>query len=279
MVARGSAALTVAHTCLTRSPWAARPSSSKSRQDHVEFRCGRTARHLVDMDEALSYTCRLRGAGGLRQELDDLGGQMERVDQFVLGGSCVDGDALDLDRRLVGRESFVDDLAHRAPVKRIGDIRAQILRQRRIDAAADLFVRRKTDPERSVPDLRIGQQMRGDGHGNGDPGLVVGAEQGLAAGRDDILAFLAGQRRITLRIQHLVGIVGQGDRGPVPVAVDQRRHAAPAIRRCRIDVGEQGDRGRTGAVRGCRYRGQHRAVAGQTARRARPWPGVRPPAG
>ena len=69
-------------------------------QDEVQLGLGRAAAHLVDVDEAVAAVGRLGRAPGLRQRVDDLGGQMDGIDQLVLGRAGVDGDAADLDLAL-----------------------------------------------------------------------------------------------------------------------------------------------------------------------------------
>ena len=63
-----------------------------------------------------------------------------------------------------------------------------------MDAAADLLVRREADADLAVGNVRVGDQVFGHGHDDGDAGLVVRTQQRRAAGRDDVLARFAGQR-------------------------------------------------------------------------------------
>ena len=128
-------------------------------QDEVQLGRGRGAAHLVEMDEALAAVGGLGRQRDLRQRVDDLGREVQRVDQLVLGPAGMDRDALDGDHRLVGREGLVDDLAQLGAVQRVGDGGVQVLRQVGVDAAADLLVRREADPHRARA-ARSGLGMR-----------------------------------------------------------------------------------------------------------------------
>ncbi len=98
----------------------------KIAQDEMKLGFGCRAAHLVEMDEALATFGRLRREGDLGQRVDDLGGQVQRVDQLVLGLAGMDGDAGDRHRGLVGREGLVDDLALFGPVQRVGEVCIEI---------------------------------------------------------------------------------------------------------------------------------------------------------
>ena len=98
-------------------------------QDEVEIGRGRGAAHLVEVDEPLAAVGGLGRQGDVRQRVDDLGGQVQGVDQLVLGLARMDRHALDVDVRLVGREGLVDDLAELGAVQRVGDVGLQVSRQ------------------------------------------------------------------------------------------------------------------------------------------------------
>src|SRR6266540_3607700 len=55
---------------------------------------------------------------------------------------------------------------------------------------ADFLVRCEPDPHGSVPNLGVRHQIGRGRHDLGDAGLVVGAEQRRARGRDDVVADL-----------------------------------------------------------------------------------------
>ena len=130
----------------------------------------------------------------LRQRLHDPGGQVQRVDELVLGGAGMDRHALDAHRRLVGGEALVHDLALLPAVEGVGDLGAQVARKVGVHAPADLLVGGEGDADRAVGDAGIGQQVARGGHHDGDARLVVGAEQRGAAGGDDVVAELPAGR-------------------------------------------------------------------------------------
>ena len=104
----------------------AQPVQLEVAQDEMQLGRRRGAAHLVEVDEALAAVGGLGRQRDLRQGVDDLGRQVQRVDQLVLGLAGVDRDALDRDHRLVGREGLVDDLAQLGAVQRVGDGGAQV---------------------------------------------------------------------------------------------------------------------------------------------------------
>ena len=124
-------------------------------QDEVELGRRRCAAHLVEVDESLAVARGLRRQRDVGQRVDDLGGQVQGIDQDVLGLAGVGGHALDGHDRLVRRERLVDDLAELGAVQRVGDVGLQVVRQIGVDAAADLLVRREADPDRAVGEVRV----------------------------------------------------------------------------------------------------------------------------
>ncbi len=230
-------------------------------EDEVEIGRGRRAAHLVHVDEPLAAGRRLRRQRDMRQGVDDLGGQVQRVDQLVLGMARMDGDALHVHRRLVGRERLVDDLAPLGAVQRIREPGVQVLRQIGMDAAADLFIRREGDANRTVGQFRMLQQVAGRRHHDGHARLVVCAEQRRPAGGDDVVAHPCGQVGELRGRQHDVG-VGQHDVAPGIGAMDDRRDAGAGELRRRVHVRHEGDGRRVGLHRRWN-RGQDRAVVGQ----------------
>ncbi len=70
------------------------PVALEVAQDEVQFGCRGRAAHLVDVDEPLASGGGLRRQRHLRQRVDDLGRQVQGVDQLVLGVAGVDRDAL-----------------------------------------------------------------------------------------------------------------------------------------------------------------------------------------
>ena len=95
----------------------------------------------------------------------------------------------------IGGESLVLDIARGFAVDGVGEVGAELFQVGLVDTAADLFVGREQDLDGAVLDLRVvDQELRGI-HDFGKAGLVVGAEQGGAVGRDDVVADLVGQCR------------------------------------------------------------------------------------
>ncbi len=93
----------------------------------------------------------------------------------------------------------------------VGEVCAELFQVGLVDAASDFLVRREQDFDGAVLDLRVLQQELRRIHDFGEAGLVVGAEQGGAIGRDDVVADLVGQRRIVRRADHLRRIARQDD--------------------------------------------------------------------
>ena len=256
--ARGSPAWTAAQTFSTSAPWAARPSSSKSRRMMRELGGGGGAGQLVDVEEALAAGGGLGGEGGLGEGVDDLRGEVEGVDELALGHAGVDRDALDADDGLVGGEALEDDLAALGAVEGVGDVGREVAREVGVDAAADLLVGGEGDADRAVRDLGVGEEVAGHGHDDGDAGLVVGAEERRAAGGDDVVALALGEVGGGLGREDEVGRVGEGDaRRRRSARWTMRLDAGGVELRRGVDVGEEGD---GGGGRGCRggWRGRRR---------------------
>ena len=119
-------------------------------QDEVEIGRGGGAAHLVDVDEPLATGGRFRRQRDVRQRVDDLGRQVQGVDQLVLRLAWMDRDPLHVDVGLVRGERLVDDLAQLRAVQRVRDVGLQVRWQIAMDATADLLVRREADPDRPV---------------------------------------------------------------------------------------------------------------------------------
>jgi hypothetical protein len=180
-------------------------------QDEMEIGDGRRAAHLVHVDEPLAASRGLRRQGDVRQRGDDLRGQVKRVDQRVLRLARMDRDAFHAHVRLVRGERLVDDLTELGAVQRVRDVGLQVAREIRVNASANLLIRRERDPDRSMGQLRMLQQMMRDGHDDGDAGLIIRAQQRRSAGRDDVVTDLRAQVRKPRRRQHHVRGIGQLD--------------------------------------------------------------------
>ena len=173
-----------------------------------------------------------RRAGVLRQAIDDGGRDLDGVFHLALGKAGMGGDALDGDGGAVGGKGLVLDIARAFAVHRVGEIGAELFQVRLVDAAADLFVGREQDLDGAVLDLGVVEQELRGIHDLGEPGLVVGAEQRGAVGRDDIVADLVGERRVLGGADDLRGIGRQHDVAAAVVLHDLRLDVlAGAIRR------------------------------------------------
>ena len=89
---------------------------------------------------------------------------------------------------------------------------------------ADLLVRREADPQRRPRELRIGREERDGGHDLGDAGLVVRAEQRVAAARDEVVAHARRQLGHALGIEHRAA-AREGERTAVVATVHDRLDA------------------------------------------------------
>ena len=108
----------------------------------------------------------------------------------------MNGDALNGDLDAVGRERLVLDMPGRLAVHRVAEFCSELLKIDLVHATADLLIRSEQELDRPVPDVRIIDQQLRRRHDLGEPGLVVGAKQRRAVGRDDVVADLVEQRGI-----------------------------------------------------------------------------------
>jgi hypothetical protein len=151
-------------------------------------------------------------------------------------------DAVDGDRDLLGRERLVLQLAEVRAVERVGADGAEALDVEQRRALADLLVGREAHAQRGAREFRVRGQMGDGGHDLGHAGLVVGAEQRVAAGGDDVVPRGRVHHRIAAR---------QPDRCAVVIAVHERLDARAGRVRARVHVGDQADHGTvTGQRRG-----------------------------
>ena len=189
--AAGSSPTTRSAISRSSATCSASRSSSKSRTIARIRAVPAVPLDLVDVDEAFAAGGRLRGEAIGGQLGDDPRGEAGGVDQLPGGEARVDVDPLDRDDRLGAGEGLVLELADGRAVERVGAARAEGLDVEERGAEADLLVGREGDPQVRPRQLRVGGEVGDRGHDLGDPGLVVGAEQGVAAGGDDVLADLA----------------------------------------------------------------------------------------
>src|ERR1700693_843026 len=142
------------------------------------------------MDEALPAGGRLGREGVGRERRDDSRGQPQRTDELPGRLPRVDVDAVDREDCLHCTESLVLKLAERGAVDRVRELRAEAIYVEQGCALADLLVWREGNPQRRTRQLRMRGEVRHRGHDRGDAGLVVSAEQRVAARADDLVADL-----------------------------------------------------------------------------------------
>src|SRR5262245_61545260 len=97
------------------------------------------------MQEALAPLGRLGRAGIPRKAFDNARGNLDRVLDLALGKAWMGADAADCDRRLVGREGLVLQIAGALAVHRVAEVRAEFLEVDAIDSVADFLVGREQD--------------------------------------------------------------------------------------------------------------------------------------
>ena len=150
-------------------------------------------------------------------------------------------DALDGDGGAVGREGFVLDIPGGFAVHRIGEVGAELFQVGLIDAAADFFVGREQDLDGAVPDIWILNQEPRCIHDLGEAGLVVGAQQRGAVGRDDVVADLVGERGMVGGADHLGGIGRQHDVAALVIFHELRLDVGAGAIRRRVHVRAETD--------------------------------------
>ena len=247
---------------LDQRPLALHLSHLEVAQDEVQLGRRRRAAHGVEVDEPLAAFGRLRRQRHLGHGIDDLGRQVQRVDQLVLGPAGVDRHTLDTDDGPVGRERLVDQFAAMRAVERVAELGPQVVRQIGVDAVADLLVGRKADADGAVGDFGMLQQIAGGGHNDGHARFVVGPQQRGAAGGHDVVADAILQVGRVLIGENLFRVVGQGNGAALIVAVDDGLDARATEGRTGVHVGQQGD-GRHVLGHGGRNGRQNRAILGQ----------------
>jgi hypothetical protein len=170
----------------------------------------------------------------------------------------MDVDAVDGDDRLGRGEGLVLQLAHGRAVERVRAAGAEALDVEARSALADLLVGREADAQRRARQLGVRGQVGDRGHDLRDAGLVVGAQQRVAARGHDVVALLAGQLGHRRGIEHRV-VARELDGAAGVGAMDDRLD--PRARRvgARVDVGDEPDHRRL-AVDGGGKRGHHVAV-------------------
>ena len=150
---------------------------------------------LRGMDEALALLGRLRRERVPRQARDQVGGELDRVDELSLGRAGMGRAAADRHGHLRRVERLGLDLAQLGAVERVGVAGAEALDVEVVSSARDLLVDREADADRRVLELGMPFQIGDRGHDLRHTGLVVGAEQRRPVGGDDVVTDLPLQQR------------------------------------------------------------------------------------
>ena len=180
-----------------------------------------------DVDEPLAApTVVARREPVERQRGEDPAGDRERVDELAGRPARVDVDAVHGEHDLARRERLVLQLPGLRAVERVGAARAEALDVEPERALADLLVGREAHAQRRPRELGVRRQMSDGRDDLGHPGLVVGAEQRVAARRHDVVPDLPGQHRHVRRVEHRPA-ARQRDRPAVVAAVHERLDAVP----------------------------------------------------
>src|SRR3954452_8103310 len=101
------------------------------------------------MHEAFVPLGGFRRALVLRQALQQLCAELDRVDHLSLRRPRMDAQPFDPDAYLRGGKSLVVDAADLGPVQRVRELRAECIDVEMVDAATDFFVDGETDADRS----------------------------------------------------------------------------------------------------------------------------------
>ena len=184
-------------------------------------------------------------------------GQRRGVDELAGGEARVHVDAVDDEVGARRGERLVLELAHRGAVERVRADGAEALDVEERGALPHLLVGREADADRRPRELGMGREVRDRGHHLGHAGLVVGAEQRVAARGDDVVADRVAQLGHPLGLEHGPA-ARQRDVAAVVVAVHERLDPAAGLVRARVQVGEQADDGR--ALHGRGQRGEDVAL-------------------
>ena len=196
------------------------------------------------MDEALPLLGRLRRERVPRQARDQVGGELDRVDELSLGRAGMGRAAANRHRHPRRVERLRLDLAQFGAVERVGVAGAEALDVEMVSAARDLLVDREADADRCVLELRMPFQIGDRGHDLRHTGLVVGAEQCRPVGGDDVVTDLLLQQRELFGVEDDARVAREPDRAAVVTLVHLRVDVRPGDVGRGVDVRDQPDRRR-----------------------------------
>ncbi len=150
----------------------------------------------------------------------------------------MDVDARDGEGDRGGGEGLVLQFADLRAVERVGAARGERVEVEEGRALADLLVGGEADPQRRPGQLGVGGEVRDRRHDLGDARFVVGAEEGVAAARDEVVAHFASEGRHRGRIEHGAA-AWQLDDAAVVGAVHDRLDAVGGGVGAHVDVSDQ----------------------------------------
>jgi hypothetical protein len=177
-------------------------------KSHGHF--GKGAFDPMKMEEPLAPAGRVGRARGVGQQVGDLRRQVKGIDHLAFGRAGMGRHAGKVYGGFVSGECLEIQLAQIAAVEGVGELGIE---QAQIDAAnagAGFLVGCKAEPDFAVGDLRVREQLFGQGHEDGDARFVIGAQYRASRGRDQGVADLGGQIRVDLGQQHQQFIVRKG---------------------------------------------------------------------
>ncbi len=164
------------------SAWALETVLVEVAQDRPDPRPSGGRVQLERVDETVPSGSPL-GGQILRERSDDPRGQPQRADELAGRLSWMHIDPVDREDRLERAEALVLELAERRPVERVGARRGEPVEVEQRGAQADLLVGGERHAQSGAGQLRVGGEVGDRAHHLRDPGLVVGAEQRVAACR------------------------------------------------------------------------------------------------
>ena len=144
------------------------------------------------MVEALIAFCGLgRLIGG--EHRSELCCEGTGIDHLALGIARVDAHTFYIYARAGGIEVLELELAHIATVHGIGPLAAELPDIEMVGAHAYLLIRVEGDADIAVADLLMVAQIAHGLHDLCNAGLVVGSQQGVAVGDDQVFAYMLQQ--------------------------------------------------------------------------------------
>ena len=210
--------------------------------DEVDAGALHASLNTGQVEEAFVALGGFRGLVG-RQRGDQFGGYAGGVDHLVLGIAGMDADAGDVETGRGGIEVLEFEFANLAAVHGVGPFAAEALDVELVGAEADLFVGIEAYADGAVLDFGVLDEVDHGLHDLGDAGLVVGTEQGVSVGDDEVFALVCPELgELCGRECDALGSV-EGDVPAVIGTDDARSHVGTrAVGAC-VHVGDEADGG------------------------------------